>query len=124
VPEQYWAVCWNRLGIQASPLTYTYHLRQGVMLPVIKRSHGAQEMTSADWLFRKPCDQPPGMSAAFTWITSITAPDKYTVVGTQFFLCQLGMAVRRHGLSQIWAKEAVDAGPTIGKTRSVPDLTF
>ena len=121
VPEQYWggllATGWE---IQASPLTYTYHLRQGVMFTGNQKIGMApREMTSADVVYSENrAINRPGMSAAFTWITSITAPDKYTVVwNCNSFYANWAWRFGGTALGQIWAKEAVAAGPTDWKNQ-------
>jgi len=114
VPEQYWtgllATDWE---ITSTPtLTFTYHLRHGVMFTGNQHIGMApREMTSADVVFSEMhAKNRPGFAAALAWVTSISAPDNYTVVWTcSSFYANWAWRWNGTALGQIWAHESMDA---------------
>ena len=112
-PEQYWtgllATSWE---INASPLTFTYHLRPGVMFTGNQKIGMApREMTSADVLFSEMhAKNRPGFAAALAWVDSITTDGKYTVVWhCSSFYANWAWRWNGTALGQIWAHESMDA---------------
>ena len=114
VPEQYFggelATKWE---IQLTPvLTYTWTLRQGVMFTGNTNIGMApREMTSADDVYSEQRAMArSGFAAAFSWLKSTVATDKYTVVWTcNNFYTNWAWRLGGTALGQIWASEVANA---------------
>ena len=124
VPEAYWggllATSWE---ITTNPaLTYTFHLRHGVMFTGNKNIGMApRELTSADVKYSElRSKSKPGFVAGLAWLDTIDTPDNYTVIWHCLNFYSL-WAWRWNGtaLGQIWAHESVEAptGPTDWKNQ-------
>ena len=116
VPEQYWggllATSWE---ITASPITFTYHLRHGVMFTGNQKIGMApRELTATDVVYSEErAKSRPGFAAGLAWLNSEEAPDKYTVIWhVNPFYANWAWRFDGTALGQIWAHESVDAGPT------------
>jgi peptide/nickel transport system substrate-binding protein len=96
------------------PLTYTWHLRKGVMWTGNTNiGMASRELTADDVVFsEKRAKARPGFESSMAWLANVSAPDKYTVVWEcSSFYNRWAWRMGGTVIGQIWAHESVDAGP-------------